>query len=110
MFDNCVIEENFSTADGSFRGHSVSIYDPRTEQWHQTWVDNQGGHLVFTGGPEGDTFILHTEPADRDGEVVVQRMVFSSITEASISWNWQGSRDGGVTWNDLWNISYTRAS
>lgn len=108
LFDDCVIEENFTTDDAGFRGHSVSVYDETSGVWRQTWVDSAGGYLVFTGSFDGETMELRTEPAERDGETVVRRMVFSDIGEDALKWSWQGSRDGGETWNDLWNISYRR--
>lgn len=109
MFGDCVTEESFATDDGKFRGHSVSVYDEKAGLWRQTWVDSSGGYLVFTGVFDGVTMTLGTEPVDRDGEVVVQRMVFGDIAPDSLEWVWQGSRDGGKTWNDLWNISYRRS-
>lgn len=108
MFGDCVIEENFTTADERFRGHSVSVYDEKAGLWRQTWVDSSGGYLVFTGSFDGETMTLRTDPVERGDEVVVQRMVFSEIRDDSLEWAWQGSRDGGKTWNDLWNISYRR--
>ena len=108
LFDDCVIEENFTTADASFRGHSVSVYDERAGLWRQTWVDSAGGYIVLTGSYDGETMELRTAPIERDGETVLQRMVFSDIDVDSLEWAWQGSRDGGSTWNDLWNITYRR--
>lgn len=108
LFGDCVIEENFTTDDASFRGHSVSVFDERAGLWRQTWVDSSGGYLVFTGQFEDGVKELRTEPAEGDGETRVQRMRFTDITANSIEWAWQGSRDGGETWNDLWNITYTR--
>jgi hypothetical protein len=108
LFGDCVIEENFSTGDGTFQGHSVSVYDEKAGLWRQTWVDSSGGYLVFTGSFDGGAMTLSTNPVDRGDEVVVQRMVFGQIREDSLEWAWQGSRDGGVTWTDLWNISYRR--
>lgn len=108
LFDDCVIEENFTTDDASFRGHSVSVYDEKSGIWRQTWVDSAGGYIALTGSFDGETMELRTEPALRDGETVVQRMIFAEITIDSLEWVWQGSRDGGTTWNDLWNISYRR--
>jgi hypothetical protein len=45
--NGCVIEENFN--GGSFKGKSVSIYSPIKKMWLQTWVDNSGGYLEFSG-------------------------------------------------------------
>ncbi len=110
-FGDCVIEENFSTSDGRFFGHSVSVYDSNAGIWRQTWVDSSGSYLSFTGEFDGEKLTLRTEPVEReDGEVAVNRMVFSEISDSSLKWDWQGSKDGGSTWVDLWNISYTRAN
>ena len=108
LFGDCVIEENFTTDDASFRGHSVSVYDEKAGIWRQTWVDSAGGYISLTGSWDGETLVLRTEPSQREGETVVQRMVFSEITADSLEWEWQGSRDGGIAWNQLWNISYRR--
>ena len=45
---------------------SVSTFDARAQQWKQTWVDNQGGYLDFTGGWQDDRMILQRD-AERDG-------------------------------------------
>lgn len=108
LFGECVIEENFSTDDASFRGHSVSVYDEDSGIWRQTWVDSAGGYLVFSGQFDDGVMELRTEPRERDGNITIQRMRFTDITHDSLEWVWQGSRDGGATWDDLWNISYTR--
>lgn len=108
-FGDCVIEENFAFDDGRFLGRSLSVYDEAAGLWRQTWVDSSGGYLLFTGGFDGEIMELRTQPVERDGETVLNRMVFRDITSTSLRWDWQRSRDGGETWNDLWNISYVRA-
>ena len=108
LFGDCAIEENFAAADGTFRGRSLSVYDTRDEVWRQTWVDNMGAYLAFTGSFDGETMELRTLEIERDGKRAVQRMVFSSIEQDSLSWNWQNSVDGGETWTDVWSITYER--
>lgn len=110
MFGDCVIEENFAFPDQGFLGHSVSVYDPQAGMWRQTWVDSQGNYLIFVGSYDGTTMELRTPIVERDGEQIVQQMVFSNIQPDSLNWDWQGSRNGGDTWNDLWNITYQRRS
>ena len=109
LFGDCVIEENFATDDGRFNGRSVSVYDESADLWRQTWVDSSGAYLSLTGRFDGRTMELRTEPVEREDETVLNRMVFQDITTDSLLWRWQGSRNGGETWNDLWTISYTRA-
>lgn len=108
LFGDCVIEENFTTDDASFRGHSVSVYDEKAGLWRQTWVDSAGAFLVFSGGPDGNDFTLATDPVDTDNGTVINRMVFTDITADSLEWSWQRSTDGGKSWTDRWNISYRR--
>lgn len=110
ILGECVVEERFATADGEFLGRSLSAFDPKARVWRQTWVDNSGGYLVLTGGVDGSNFVLRTEPAERNGVIVVNRMVFGDIRRDSLKWHWQASTDGGETWGELWTISYRRQS
>ena len=106
---DCVIEEHFSTADSSFRGKSVSTYNTHKKLWQQTWVDNNGAYLDFTGGFEDGKMILSRKAMNREGKEVIQRMVWYNIIENEFDWNWELSRDDGSSWNVLWKIPYTRA-
>lgn len=108
VLGGCVVEENFSMADGSLIGRSLSVYDQQRKLWRQTWVDNSGSYLVFTGEFDQERMVLQTEPVARDDEILVNRMVFRDIADDSLRWDWQGSRDGGESWTDLWNIRYRR--
>jgi len=105
---DCVIEENFSSnGENPFVGNSLSVYDQQAGMWKQTWVDNSGGYLDFTGGMVGDSMILSRD-ATVKGKAVKQRMVFYDIAPDSMTWDWQSSRDGGETWKTLWQIHYKR--
>ncbi|MBW3667456.1 MAG: DUF1579 family protein, partial [Actinobacteria bacterium] len=108
ILGGCAVEETFATADRSFLGRSLSVFDTTARLWRQTWVDNAGGYLLFTGGVDGSNFVLRTEPAERNGVTVVNRMVFADIRRNSLSWHWQASTDGGESWEELWTISYRR--
>ena len=105
--DDCVIRETFD--GGPFRGTSVSTYSPRLGLWQQTWVDNAGGYMDFTGGMEGDRMILSREGVNLQGDPVHQRMIFYDIQEDSMTWDWETSPDG-EEWNLAWRIHYSRAA
>lgn len=111
-FGDCVIEENFSgnMPNGEFLGHSVSVYDARSGQWRQTWVDNQGGYLLFTGGLGDDGIMrLYGEPVElADGRSRLMRMSWVDVTDDAFDWNWERSFDAGETWEMAWQIHYTR--
>lgn len=109
ILDGCIIEEAFRFPGGQLEGRSVSAYDARARVWRQTWVDNRGNYLTFSGVFRDGAMELRTAPYEREGAVYISRMVFRNISRDSFDWDWQRSRDGGATWQDLWNIHYERS-
>jgi hypothetical protein len=108
ILDGCVILEQFG--DGSpntLTGHSVSTFDRPTRQWKQTWVDNTGSYLDFSGAMEGGKMVF-TREATADGKKILQRMVWFNIEQDRFSWSWDRSDDGGKTWKVLWPLEYKR--
>jgi hypothetical protein len=94
--------------NAGFLGTSISVYNPKTTQWHQAWADNGGGFFNFIGEIDGEKRIFKTLPIEKDGKIRIQRMVFYEIQRDSFTWDWEGTQDGGQTWNLLWRINYTR--
>lgn len=112
ILDGKVIKENFETLSGSnkgFIGKSYSVYNPRTNEWKQTWVDNSSGYLDFTGEFEDDKRIFKRKGVNKQGEEILQRMVFYDITQNSLTWDWEISEDDGESWQLRWRIFYERA-
>ena len=109
IMDGCVIQENFDgTPSTPLRGMSVSTYLTASGDWKQTWVDNQGGYLDFSGGFADGKMILERD-AVIEGRPVKQRMVWYNIQPDALEWDWQRSDDGGQTWKTLWHIDYKRS-
>jgi hypothetical protein len=107
--DGCVIEENFSGGDAMhLRGKSVSSFDSRSGKWKQTWVDNEGGYLDFSGEFRESQMILERQGIRPDGGRVLQRMIFKNISTNAFDWSWEASGDGGKTWQVKWPIHYQR--
>ncbi|RYG25723.1 hypothetical protein EON82_06055 [bacterium] len=100
-----LIEENFSTK--GFKGRSWSVFNARTKQWNQTWVDDGGSYLLFRGGKQGDRFILNMTNGAPGRQM---RMVFSKIQKDSFVWDWEQSRDGGKSWRLMWELKYKRVA
>lgn len=112
VLEGNVIKENFEALSGAYEGFvgkSYSVYKSRTGEWKQTWVDNSGDYLDFTGEFEGDKRIFKREGINPEGEEILQRMVFYDITENSLTWDWKISEDNGETWQLRWRIFYERA-
>jgi len=107
-----VIEENFEALTGDmagYEGKSYSVYNPQTGEWKQTWVDNEGSYLDFTGVIAGGQRIFHRTAITADNDRILQRMVFHDITEDSLVWDWERSVDEGETWQLIWRIHYLRS-
>jgi hypothetical protein len=111
ILDEKVIQEQFTSLPDDdtppFVGLSLSVFNAQTDQWQQTWVDNQGGYLDFKGGMVGDKMIL-SRPAIIKGQAVQQRMVWHNIQADALDWSWERSDDDGQTWQVLWAIHYER--
>ena len=109
ILDGCAIEENLdgSTIEWKLLGKSFSAYQQSDGIWYQTWVDNSGSYMPFTGIFEEDRKIFRVE-RERDGKTFLSQMVFYNIRENSLTWDWEHSTDGGKTWNLAWRIEYTR--
>ena len=102
-----IVQEDFTGPD--LHGLSFSAYDPERGLWCQTWVDNNGTYLDFTGRFEQGRMTL-TRDAIVRGQACKQRMVWYDIQADEFHWNWERSNDGGQTWRVLWQIHYTRKS
>jgi len=108
ILDGCAIEESFRTDEADpLVGRSLSVWNPARKQWQQTWVDNQGSYLDFTGGLKDGRMTLSREGAGRDGRRLLQRMTFEDIRPDALGWRWESSADGRE-WKTNWLIRYTR--
>lgn len=111
VLDGCVVEENFSGGESApLRGKSVSIFVTQSGKWKQTWVDNQGAYLDFTGEWKDGQMILSREAVGPGGTKSLQRMVYKNISANDFDWSWEASSDSGKTWTVQWPIHYKRKS
>ncbi|MBV60218.1 MAG: hypothetical protein CMH65_02850 [Nevskiales bacterium] len=110
ILDEQVILEQFDARPGDqLAGMSVTVYDAKADQWKQTWVDNTGAYLDFTGGLAPDGSMELFRPAQTaEGQPMLQRMVWYNIRPNSLDWNWERSTDGGASWQTVWKIHYER--
>lgn len=110
ILDGTVLHENFTVTSGvnkGFKGQSVSVLESQTKIWKQTWVDNSGSYMSFTGGVDGLNRFFEREFI-RNGATVKQKMIFRSVTKDDFVWDWTNSTDGGTNWNIAWSINYRR--
>src|ERR1041385_4254777 len=94
VMGGCVVQESFSgEAAMPLRGMSVSRFDPMAGKWKQTWVDNEGSYLDFTGNFQNSQMILQRQASRPDGTRFLQRMVWKSISARELDWSWERSLD-----------------
>lgn len=106
ILDGKVLQEHFVDPNSGFKGTSISVYNPQAQSWYQSWADNSGGYFHFKGITSDGQRIFSMTEENKSG--ALYRMVFSEIQENNLVWTWEGTRDGGKSWNTAWQIFYTR--
>jgi len=108
--DGTVLQEHFEDTSNNFIGTSISVFKTADSTWRQAWADNQGGYFDFIGEIVGETRIFRTHTPGEAIDSVMQRMKFYNITHDSFTWDWEGTRDAGGSWNLLWRVFYVRSA
>ncbi len=92
----CAVFELFRDLD--VRGQSISLFDPATSRWYQTYVDNTGVRLVLAGGvTDGAMILAEADNASR---------ISWSVAGADVRQLGEVSGDGGETWAPQFDLTY----
>lgn len=87
---NCILRENWTSANGNFTGTSNNFYNYAKKQWEQIWVDNQGSSLHLKGHRVGNQMILKTDVAEnKDGEPYYHRVTWTLNDDGSVRQYWE---------------------
>jgi hypothetical protein len=107
--DSCVIQENWTGTDGQYTGTSYNYYDPQDQQWHQTWIDNQGQSLRLAGELVGKNMVLKSGPMkNRDGETVYHQITWTPNQDGSVRQHWQVAKVHSDDWKTLFDGLYQK--
>ena len=101
----CTIFEDYGAAHGGPKGQSFNYYDASDGQWHQVWVDDTGLRLHLRGGFADDRMIMSGE-RKADGELITDRITWIDNRDGTVQQIWDVSKDGGVTWNTVFDGLY----
>jgi hypothetical protein len=104
MLGGCAIREVYVQGDG-VQGESFSAYDASRHRWHQSWVTNRGSMLLLDGQLDGGRMILIATEYDRKGDSSLVRGIWTP-QRGSVRETAQRSRDGGKTWEPLFDIVF----
>lgn len=88
--DNCVLRENWTSANGNYTGTSSNFYNSEKKQWEQLWIDNQGGSLHLKGNRIGNQMILRTDESLNDkGEPFYHRVTWTLNDDGTVRQYWE---------------------
>ena len=108
ILNDKVVMEDFMTFNDGFTGRSWSVFDSSLAVWKQTWVDNSGAYMLFTGALGQDSlFFIEDNSVTINGQKHYRRMIFYSIRLNSFEWKWQSSIDKSE-WKTNWHLVYKR--
>lgn len=94
---NCVLMENWDSANQSYTGTSYNYYNLQTSQWEQLWIDNNGSHLKLSGSRTGDAIVMASEPiTGDDGKEYVNRITWTANQDGSVRQLWEMLSEGKV--------------
>jgi len=105
--DSCILQENWTSARGLYTGTSYNYYDASTNEWHQTWVDNQGGSLQLKGEWTGKSMVLKSETLqNQKGENYRNRITWTPNEDGTVRQLWEVSSDNETTWKAVFDGLY----
>lgn len=103
----CALTEHWTGARGS-EGRSLNFYDRNDSRWHQVWIDDAGEPLYLSGGLVDGSMVLTGETPASDGGTLRQRITWTPLEDGRVRQHWQASKDGGETWQTLFDGYYAR--
>ena len=110
ILENCVVQENWKSANSPYSGKSYNIYDAALKRWEQYWVDNVGGNIFFHGELAKDGVMDYwTDDIPQSGGPALRRhLQFIPMGPDKVRQFSRGSTDGGKTWNVEYDFTYVR--
>jgi Protein of unknown function (DUF1579) len=108
--NGCVLVENWDDRQGG-TGQSFNLYDRASQQWHQTWVDSNGGLHQYWGALKDGHMVFMGEvplpPASRfQGRRTVRLSFMPMGTDKVRQFSESLNVDG--TWSVNYDLIYTR--
>jgi tetratricopeptide (TPR) repeat protein len=110
ILDDCVIFENWTSRGLSqgYSGKSFNVFNPALKKWEQLWVDNTGSVLTLQGEYKDGTLQYRGETPQADGTKTNERLTFFKLPDDRVHQVWEQSRDGGKSWQVIFDGLYKR--
>ncbi len=107
ILNGCAVSENWLSV-GNNAGVSYNFYDSALDRWHQTWVDASGGVLYLEGGLVDGSMVLSGERPAKNNLTTYHRITYTPLEDGRVKQHWQGSRNQGKTWDDVFLGFYSK--
>ena len=102
----CALLENWTSLSGG-HGKSLNAYNPRTRQWQQYWIGQDGAVSEFRTSEFKDgnmIFFIKDESKPRS----IVRLTFTPLDSATVRQHSESSSDGGRSWTTQYDFYYHR--
>jgi hypothetical protein len=96
VLGGCIVEENWT---GSELGTSFNMYDRRTAEWTQVWLDTFANNLVMHGGWDGERMSFESRAGP-----LPRRLLLTPRGDGTVRQRSEYSLDGGATF--MLNFDY----
>ena len=109
LYAGCAIRENWMPLKGP-GGGSLSNFEPKSGQWHQTWIGSQAGRVEFDGGfANGKMVLTGMWPNVLGvGKHALIRMTYTRENDGSVRQFGEQSVDHGLTWAPSFDFIYRK--
>ena len=102
ILDHKTIEENYSSTRYPYSGKSYNIYNGKTKQWEQFWVDNAGMRLSLKGGLVDGKMVL----TNCEQDSICNKIVWTPLPDKKVRQEWQHSTNKGKSWQKVFDGLY----
>lgn len=107
--DGCILQEEWTSAQGNYSGRSLNSVDNNTGTWRQHWVDSQGNILQLSGGLENGVMVMtHVIPEQDTIPETINHLSWTPLEDGRVHQVWKTSTDNGETWISLFDGYYAK--
>ncbi|MDT0559259.1 hypothetical protein RM697_11395 [Ichthyenterobacterium sp. W332] len=93
--DQCILRENWTSAQRNFTGTSYNFYNAQAKHWEQIWIDNKGGNLHLKGHRKDNQMILKTDKTkNSEGVLFYHQVTWTKNKDGSVRQLWETFTEG----------------
>lgn len=99
--------ENYSAANGQYKGTSLNTYNATEKRWEQYYTDNGGLVLHITGGISDGKMVLENTQ-NMSGVAVQNRISWTPMENGDVRQLWEQKNVGDEKWNVAFDGIYKK--